>query len=114
MFIFVQFIATSTTQSIGTCLRFIEIYTSAKTYSKSSIILCKIYKFLVVRKYFAMVRTIVESRIPPVLEETVRAPTPLAEEILRMLDSPLGLAYETQVDTSMLILGFALSLLFMV
>jgi len=91
----IQYIATSA-QSIGTCLRFIEIYTGPATFSASTHILHKIYKFLISRDYFATVRTIVDSRIPPVMTETTRAPTPLAEEILKMILSPLDLAHQSQ------------------
>jgi len=89
-----RFIAT-TTQPISSCLRFLEIYTAKTTYS-TPVIVTKIYKYLIPREYFLTVRTIIDSRVPPVMSATVRPPTPVAGEILRMVLSPVSVAYSSQ------------------
>lgn len=58
----------------------------------------KIYKYLVPREYFGTVRTIIDSRVPPVMSETIRPPTPLAGEILQMVLTPVHLAAQSQVE----------------
>ena len=76
--------------------RFLEIYTAKTTYS-TPVIVTKIYKYLIPREYFLTVRTIIDSRVPPVMSATVRPPTPVAGEILRMVLSPVSVAYSSQV-----------------
>ena len=56
-----------------------------------------IYKYLVSRKYFSLVRLIIDSRVPPVLSETTRPPTPLAGEILQMVLNPVNIAVQATV-----------------
>ena len=41
--------------------------------------------------YFGLVRQLCDKRIPPLLEESCRPPTPLAEAIFNMIIRPLKL-----------------------
>ena len=41
--------------------------------------------------YFGLVRRLCDKRIPPLLEESFRPPTPLAEAIFSMITRPLRL-----------------------
>ena len=91
---FVKFGLTTVTKYI--IFRFLEIYTAKTTYSTPAIV-TKIYKYLIPREYFVTVRTIIDSRVPPVMSKTVRPPTPVAGEILRMVLSPVSVAYSSQV-----------------
>jgi len=90
--------AAATTSSIAPCLRFIQIYTDCASYPDgNSDVVTKIYSHLVPRNYFGLVRTIIEYRCPPVMSETVQPPTPMAEEVLKMVITPVNLAVHSQV-----------------
>jgi hypothetical protein len=83
----------------NSCLRFLEVFAGAATYSpnKAEAVLGRLYRHLVARNYFAAVRTLIGTRIPPLLGPTLRAPTPLAGEILQMVCRPVHIAAQTQV-----------------
>jgi len=78
--------------AIAAPLRLLQIFTSQETYSdKGLVIVTKIYRYLVSFGYFNQVRVLIDSRIPPLLETTTRAPTPVSQEILQMITRPLQL-----------------------
>ena len=52
-------------------------------------VLAKIYSHLVPRGYFGLLRQIINTRVPPIIEECSRPPTPLAEQIFYMVLNPL-------------------------
>ena len=86
----------ASTASISTCLRFLEIYTSRSTFAAGDVV-TRIYQYLMPRQYFGTVRVIIDSRVPPVMSETVRPPTAVAGEILQMILNPLTVANQSQV-----------------
>jgi hypothetical protein len=83
----------------ASCLRFLEVFAGGTTYSphRSEAVLGRLYRHLVAREYFAVVRRLIGTRIPPLLEPMLRAPTPLAGEILQMVCRPVHIAAQTQV-----------------
>ena len=87
----------SSPDSIAASLRFLQIYTNNATFPNKPDLVTNIYKYLVSRKYFSLVRTVIDSRVPPVLSETTRPPTPLAGEILQMVLTPVNLAVQSTV-----------------
>ena len=88
-------------ENVASSLRFIQVYTDAESYSSAgTLVVSKIFKYLVSNSYFAKVRQLVDTRIPPLLQETTRAPTPVSGEILGMITRPL-LMVETCPDNSL-------------
>ena len=81
--------------SIAPCLRFFEVYCA--TGSVDPIVLNKVYSYLVPRGYFGYIRRIINSRVPPVIEECIRAPTPLSQEILQMIFNSISVASRSKV-----------------
>jgi len=89
-----NFLASSkSNDAIAAPLRLLQIFTSQDTYSdnKGLSIVTKIYRYLVSFGYFNNVRVLIDSRIPPLLSTTTRAPTPVSQEILQMITRPLQL-----------------------
>jgi len=79
----------SPTTSIASCLRFFETYCAATDANTDPAVLNKIYSYLLPRGYFSYVRRIINARVPPIIEECLRPPTPMAGEILQMVVNPL-------------------------
>ena len=83
--------------SVASSLRFIQVYTDAGNYpSNGTATVTKIFKYLIANKYFALVRQLVDMRIPPLLEETTRAPNPVSAEILGMIVRPLAVVEQCE------------------
>lgn len=81
-------------------LRILEIFTSCSTFerdgtSSHSDIVTRIFRFLIHRRYFECLRTLCDSRIPPLIEATPKPPTPIAEIILDLISRPLKLLNQT-------------------
>lgn len=74
-------------ENIASLLRFIEIFTNPQTFDND----LQFYDFLVRQDFFAHVRKICDLRIPPLLHETTKAPTPMAETVLNLIMQPLKL-----------------------
>ena len=90
-----KFIAAApSSESIATLMRFIEIFTSLQTYEDSTQLI-HIYDYLIRRDFYADLRQICDKRIPPMVKETTKAPTPLAETYFNLIMQPLSLV---QVD----------------
>ena len=88
-------------ENVASSLRFIQVYTDVGNYSSAgTAVVTKIYKHLVTNSYFAKIRQLVDTRIPPLLQETIRAPTPVSGEILGMVVRPL-LVLENCPDNSL-------------
>ena len=77
------------------------MYTGRAGYSaeKADAVLARLYRHLVARDYFAAVRRLIDTKIPPLLGPTLQPPTPLAGEILQMVSRPLRIAALSQVGT---------------
>ncbi len=73
-------------ENVATPLRLIEIFTSS-----SSTVQLKMFQYLVSKDYFGNVRRLCDARIPPLMSETSRPPTPLSATILAMVTRPLDL-----------------------
>ena len=81
-----------TKENLASSLRFMQVYTCQDSYSANGLeIITKIYKFLIKDSYFSKIRELIDSKIPPLLSITTRAPTPLSEEILQMVLRPLDI-----------------------
>ena len=86
----------SANEKVAPLLRFNEIYSVGDSYGKNSVkIISTIYKYLMKEDYFGWVRVVGDSRIPPLLEETVKPPVPMAEAILSMVTRPLWVTVGT-------------------
>ena len=81
-----------TKENLASSLRFMQVYTCQDSYSTNGLdIITKIYKFLIKDSYFSKIRQLMDTKIPPLLSITTRAPTPLSEEILQMVLRPLDI-----------------------
>ena len=86
-----KFIASSpSSESIASLMRFIEVFTSIQSYEDSNQLI-QIYDYLIRQNFYADLRRIVDIRIPPMVTETIKAPTPLAETFFNLIMQPLGL-----------------------
>ena len=86
-----------TKENLASSLRFIQVFTCQENYSANGLkILIKIYKFLIKDSYFCKVRELIDTKIPPLLSLTTRAPTPISEEILQMIVRPLDIVDSVQ------------------
>lgn len=82
-------------ENIATTLRLVEIFSTSSNYSstgETSVV--QIFNYLVRKNYFSLVRKLCDSRIPPLIEETAKPPTMMAETILDMIMRPLQLVYQ--------------------
>ena len=87
-----KFIASAqSSESIGSLMRFIEIFTSLQTYENNPNQLIQIYDYMIRQDFYADLRRICDIRIPPMVKETTKAPTPLAETYFNLIMQPLGL-----------------------
>lgn len=88
-----------TSENPASCLRFLEVYTSGAAYSpgRAEAVLGRVYRHLVARDYYAAVRRLVDTRVPPLLVSSLQPPTPLAGEILQMVRRPVFIAAHAQV-----------------
>eukprot|EP00092_Neocalanus_flemingeri_P033885 GFUD01036847.1.p1 GENE.GFUD01036847.1~~GFUD01036847.1.p1 ORF type:complete len:1078 (-),score=314.76 GFUD01036847.1:112-3345(-) len=81
-----------TRENLASSLRFMQVFTCQENYSANGLaILTKVYKFLIKDSYFAKIRKLIDTKIPPLLAVTTRPPTPLSEEILQMVLRPLDI-----------------------
>ena len=74
-------------ENISTIMRFLEIYTNFDEETLSQ----KIYSYLVTKDYYGNLRKLCDVRIPPIITETIKAPTPMAETIFNLIVQPLSL-----------------------
>lgn len=67
-----------------------------------------VYRYLVKRKYFSLVRQLVAEKVPPLYEPIESPPTPLSETLLQMVQHPLKLlaaTHQLATDTQKLLIG---------
>lgn len=67
-----------------------------------------VYRYLVKRKYFSLVRKLVAEKVPPLYEAIGSPPTPLSETLLQMVQHPLKLLTATHrpsTDTQASLIG---------
>jgi hypothetical protein len=76
-------------ENVAMLLRSIEIFTTASSYDDNRVIQEAIYGYLVRKDYYGNLRRLVDARIPPLVEETTKSPTPMAETIFGMIMQPL-------------------------
>ena len=84
----VNFMA-NTSDKISSAFRFLEIYSSPETYDDSNRIMPILYRYLMSQNYFGYARQVCDARIPPLLQETSKPPTPHAEAVLAMIYRPI-------------------------
>ena len=90
---------------MASSLRLVQVFTDGSSYSDNGqIILCKIYKYLVRENYYEKVRRLVDTKIPPVMESTTRAPTPLSQEVFQMIVRPLSICHVSDDVSSKILL----------
>ena len=94
--------STDNQESLAPFFRFIEVYTSSSSYVKfidvdsdpsdSCVqpIIARIFEYQMSKNYFRSVRKICDAKIPPIIAETTKAPTPVCESILDMILKPLA------------------------
>ena len=84
-------------ENLASSIRFIQVYTCQENYTANGLkIITNIYKFLIKDSYFAKIRHLVDTKIPPLLSLTTRPPTPISEEILQMILRPLDIIDSAQ------------------
>ena len=84
-------------ENLASSIRFIQVYTCQENYSANGLkIITNIYKFLIKDSYFAKIRHLIDTKIPPLLSITTRPPTPISEEILQMIVRPLDIVDSAQ------------------
>ena len=76
--------------NIAVLMRFIEIFTNIYRTEPNEVAL-SIYKYLITRNYYGHLRKLCDARIPPLMSETVKAPTPMAETIYGLIMIPFSL-----------------------
>ena len=76
--------------NIAVLMRFIEIFTNIYRTEPNKVAL-SIYKYLITRNYYGHLRKLCDARIPPLMSETVKAPTPMAETIYGLIMIPFSL-----------------------
>lgn len=74
----------SSDRSISRPLRFVQVYADYDQRPSQ-------LRFLVENGYYRCLRRICDLRIPPIIEESSKAPTPLAEAVFDMMAKPLSL-----------------------
>lgn len=93
----VKFISLQKQENVAPLLRFIEIFTSPKNYQDSQWLL-QLFDYLVRQDFFAHLRRICDAKIPPMLAETTKAPTPIAETLFNLIMQPLRLIRDDDND----------------
>ena len=84
-----QYIAQApSNENIATLMRFVEVFTAINTFEDSRITI-QIFDYLVRHDFYAHLRKICDNRIPPMVAETVKAPTPQAETYFNLITQPL-------------------------
>lgn len=88
-------------ESLAPYFRFIEVFTTPSSFTKNpqdtdiaQAIIFKIFEFQMSKDYFQAVRLICDSKIPPMINETAKPPTPIAESILGLILRPLQMVKE--------------------
>lgn len=91
--------AVSSSASISSSLRFVEIFTFQGSYmcnsqdkefeNKSVEILNKVWNFLIRNGYFSSLKVVLNNRVPDSLITSADPPTPLAESLLSLLLRPM-------------------------
>ncbi|XP_015782602.1 ubiquitin-protein ligase E3C [Tetranychus urticae] len=83
--------------SVAVPLRLIEVYTTLETYTplgdvkKGQRMLTNIWTYLASNGYFHYLREIIDSKVPEPYEETIKAPTPIADSLFNLIVRPLDL-----------------------
>eukprot|EP00095_Tigriopus_kingsejongensis_P006661 maker-scaffold363_size195477-snap-gene-0.52 protein:Tk06661 transcript:maker-scaffold363_size195477-snap-gene-0.52-mRNA-1 annotation:"ubiquitin-protein ligase e3c" len=84
-------------ENVNPALRILEIFTATATYpAGSDLAVAQIFRYLIRRDYFECLRSLCDARIPPMIEATSKAPTPLAEIILDLIARPLRLLSQSE------------------
>lgn len=86
----VKFMAVNNQENVAPLLRFIEIFTSTQSYNESKLLL-QLFDYAVRQDFFAHLRRICDAKIPPMMAETTKAPTPIAETLFNLIMQPLKL-----------------------
>lgn len=82
----------------GTCsvafpLRVIEVFTDGditeKMFNKNNLYFENIFIYLIKHRYFEQLRTLIDAKVPPMLQSSSIAPTPISKCLLDMLLRPL-------------------------
>ena len=81
-------------ENISPIMRFLEIYTAYEEAALSQ----TIYAYLVTKDYYGHLRKLCDARIPPIMTETLKPPTPMAETIFNLLMQPLSLISSEEND----------------
>ncbi len=82
--------------NVSPLIRFVEIFTSPQNFNEESIL--KIYDYIIRHGFFKHLRQICDTRIPPMIAETSKAPVPIAGTILDLIMQPLRLIQEDNND----------------
>ena len=85
--------------NINPVLRVLEIFTTSDNFSASDEGhgVDYIFRYAAKHSYFESLRSLCDSRIPPLIEETVRPPTAMAGVILDMILRPLKYLLRSEV-----------------
>lgn len=89
------FLKSNKEDNINPCLRFMEVMTTTRENEDIGKMQDR-FAFLLSGDYLASLRALCDSRIPPILTETTRPPTPLAEMILQLILKPIRI--QSQAD----------------
>ena len=77
-------------ENIAALMRFIEIFTNIYR-TQPMDVATSIYKYLVSRNYYGHIRKLCDSRIPPIMSEITKPPTPMAEILYGLILIPFSL-----------------------
>ena len=80
-------------ENIATPMRFIEVFTTPRAYEDTTT-LQNIYNYVVRHDFYAHLRHICDLRIPPLMKESIKPPTPMAEIVFNLIMEPLSLVKE--------------------
>ena len=95
-------------ENISTIMRFLEIYTN---FDEEKALSQKIYSYLVTKDYYGHLRKLCDVRIPPIMTETIKAPTPMAETIFNLIVQPLSLISEESEFAKNVLLNLTINFL---
>jgi hypothetical protein len=85
------FQASGQSENINPCLRVFEIFSTENRDGCSKDDCIRYFTYLLPRGYFESIRRLCDSRVPPIIDETSRPPTPMAELIFELITRPLKL-----------------------
>ena len=77
-------------ENIAVLIRFIEIFTNVFRTEPQDVAL-SIYRYLISQNYYGHLRKLCDARIPPLMSETSKPPTPMAETLYSLIMIPFSL-----------------------